>query len=233
MKKILVIILIGFLSSCSEKKPNKPNAVDTISVDTTPCCMGDDIQLSGLYEDWRYSLNLCSYDLDHFPYPNSTSESPKFPSQRTKQIPSIDAILFQKLQDQKYIPKYVENLSASGKIADTIKYIKIDSIPKVYYEITDHHVWNMPKTVGKLYQIYADDFVIPHGMALYISDTSSKYGAFVLQTFYQKAIIRLFVKSEQIIYVKGDKFQGQFEYITRPYRLIRDEEVNKPKNVKP
>jgi len=103
---------------------------------------------------------------------------------------------------------------------------------KTYYEITDTRDWQSSKTNGKLYRIGVSRLML--GGSVFISDTTEKYGWFVVlfpvitkpesrQNYPDSICQYLRIKS---IHPKAQRICGSYKNLSlNPYHFIKDEEV--------
>ena len=224
---LTILFVASFSLSCKhEVKEHKfadNNSIDSLLYSTET---SDWSGLSGMYASGHTIISFCEYDrLVATPYLSDSSLSLFI---KNGMIPEYDLKIVPGYQTpDKFIPAKKINYSKS----------KTKETPVIYYEITTAPYRNpyhkLEKTIGKLYCFYAY-----HGNS-YISDTTEKYGSFIVRTpaFIKPPAYALDAPNKLRITSLDKKSQdlcSEYEKCSQiPYRLIRDEEVNKPKNAKP
>lgn len=201
---------------------------------------------SGTYEGMyghQIVLNLCFYKNS---YTKSAISQKKVVKDLCEEYKKYKIELQKKLKDEseesiklyqwtreknpRYLPDSIKNPEGE---TEKIEYKDLDSIPRVYYEIINVNKWDKPKVIGKLYLIYENEFAGKKGKRIYISDTTSQYGVFLLETimrdvhtFGEESIF----EQSKVAFRSIDRFNDMKglsdRFVTPPYRLIRDEEVN-------
>lgn len=228
-KNPLVILLVALLlSSCEkeeiiQKKISDDKSADSLATDSLLYSIGNSgwWAVSGVYTHSNIIISLCEYE--------RRGVNPNLPD-------SSLSLLIKK----GIIPEY--DLKIVGGYDPPDKFIppkKIDyshhksKLPRVvYYEITVepsmHPYYKLDKVVGKLYCFY-----LRREGGFYISDTTEKYGSFIVKTppFIKPPSYALDAPKKLVISSldkKSKSLSGEYEKILNiPYRLIRDEEMSK------
>ena len=219
----MIIIFASIFYSCSDNKDKKVNL--TITQADSSSYYIDNLGKSGLYNNRAFLINICSYTESHpiFEYPPTYAKNPLT-------LASLSELRMAGLLDD-FATSYEGN---KVEMEYTIK----DSIPRTYYEIVDTYLRNKPNKVGQLYLVYENENIENNGRCVFVSDTTKEYGFFIIETgvnSHQHKRHNMSFSTDMSIKIKGNKILGgNYKQISScPYRLIRDEEVNKPKNAKP
>ena len=226
MKRVMYYILsLCFFACQNSKKENEPKKVLPESSERL-----DSLKYTLQHENWSNDVGL------YFSY-NSSAFINLCEYQRfTKAIrPSDEQISFFLAND--LIPSEEYDCDFKGKcdILTKIDYSQEgwpDSTTVVYYEITDvSSSYKRTKTTGKLYRFYVYGGALGGGN-IYLSDTTDRYGWFIIQTpihlkppahFTKPVLKNLKITSYD---KKAKSLCGEYDKLTDyPYRIIKDEEV--------
>ncbi|KOY84910.1 hypothetical protein AD998_00960 [bacterium 336/3] len=214
MKKLCCFVFLVFLA-CTHEEDTKisHNHIKIIVQDSSKYHIKKGaFNPSGMYEGERFILNLCFYSRN-IDYPKLSIEKTHIDSLTKKGI----------------IPKEDSN-------GNLIEYnLNKKNRQVVYYEITDKKSWQKHKTIGRLYSIGTQEKNAIGGGDIYISDTTSKFGWFVVQThpvFMPSGYIpKKTLKSLKITSTEhkaNELCHSEYSKISNSvYRIILDEEVKK------
>lgn len=219
MRKIGIILSIFcLLFSCTCEKEQKKEILLTYLKDYQMRTLDG---INGLHKKNGFFLMLCDYQKMR----TSFLDLPKS---------QIDTLL-----KHNVIPSYFYDRTQGDEIGTLrkLEYNAVkDLVEVLYYEITD--LEDMRKTVGKLYKFQTRFYTACiNGGNLYISDTTSRYGCFIMETppflyppsYFSKPV----PKNIQVTSFdeKAKELQGEYIHISHdPYRIIKDEEVIKKGN---
>ncbi len=215
--------VVLFFISCNTVK--KDTEKSRIVVDSANYVVDCDPGASGLYSSYihenNYLFNLCIYENEDF------LKKIKSPFSQKK--------ITDKLKMDTLIPLKITQFD--DIILDVI-YKDIDSIPRVYYEFTDMESWDKKKTVGQLYLLYENRQAGNEGRRIFISDTTDKYGVFILETPINRTMTKVpnpkLPQNEgiTILRIDGDRKRRSINKIREVNRIILDEEIiNKKKHM--
>jgi len=216
MKALTYFIVIQLLFfSCTIEKNYEIKRSEHKEIDTSlSSCVGDSFwsRTTGLYLEHnnKVMMNLCYFE-------------PEYCLNGKKQVKNILSIETLKKLENK-LPKF--KVSYTG---DTIKieYNLLDSIPYVFYEITDLKN-NFEKTVGKAYLLYENEAIGNFGYRVLISDTTSKYGCFILETIMDRDLHKVWkdnLSFKENLIIKGVKIKHmELIKVAPPYRVIQSTE---------
>jgi hypothetical protein len=222
--KYFIIVIGFFLGSCENKHKNiQEEAILTEKTNNEDSLLysveGAYWETTGVYSKYNKILLICEYH------------------RTTPMLPLSDSLL-NLFVKTRIIPEYglkiVPGYQAPNKFIppEKINYLskKSTETPVTYYEIVEapslqpYH--KLHKTVGKLYRFFGQ-----HGSNFYISDTTEKYGSFVIITppfikppaYALDAPKKLSISS---IDERSKSLIGEYDKFSEiPYRIIRDEEV--------
>jgi hypothetical protein len=231
INSLVILITVLLSSSCknykeeeaTQQKFSDNKSADSLATDSLLYSIGNSgwWAVSGVYTHSNIIISLCEYE--------RRGVNPNLPD-------SSLSLLIKK----GIIPEY--DLKIVGGYDPPDKFIppkKIDyshhksKLPNVvYYEITVapsmNPYYKLDKVVGKLYCFY-----LRREGGFYISDTTEKYGSFIVKTppFIKPPSYALDAPKKLVISSLDEKSKslcGEYEKIlTKPYRIIRDEEVSK------
>ena len=214
--KWIIVLVASIFYSCSDNKNKKVDVA--IQADSSLYSM-DNFGKSGLYSNSNYLINICSYTGIHpfFGYRGYMKKNPLT-------LESLSELRMAGLLED-FATSYEGN-----KVE--MKYSIKDSIPRTYYEIVNENLLNKPNKVGQLYLIYENEKIENNGRCVFVSDTTKEYGFFIIETNInrdQHKRHNMSFSTEMSVKIKGNKMLGgNYQQISSfPYRLIRDEEVNK------
>jgi hypothetical protein len=226
MKRVVYFVLLLCFVACQNSKkedkvqkivPESSERLDSLKYTLQDQNWANDV---GLYFSYNSSafINICEYQ------------------RLTKAIkPSDEQINF--FLTNNLIPSEEYSCDYSGKcdILKKIDYSRkmwVDSSNVVYYEIVDvSSSYKRTKTIGKLYKFYEYGGSLGGGN-IYLSDTTNKYGWFIIQTpihlkppthFTKPVLEKLKITS---LNKKAESLCGEYDKLANyPYRIIKDEEV--------
>ena len=233
MKWLSIIFILLFIVGCkinNKEKVNSQIVLNADSINKKKYALDNEMswaQELGTYvnEDKNLLLNICVYKRQEFS--NVTSSF------------TTDTVIKKKILNEYDLDNEIDynNHSDNTKI----------SIPVAYYEIVQDR---KPNLIGKLYQIGKDKRGY-YGGGVFASDTTDSHGYFFVRTYAFEKPMGGNSASDVITYEKNKKVgsihiasthpkaqsicQQYKKVFNIPYRIIRDEEVNKPKtkNAKP
>lgn len=226
MKRVIYFVLLLCFLACQNSKkedklqkvvPESSERLDSLKYTLQHETWANDVGLYFSYNSLAY-INLCEY-------------------QRFTKAVRLSEEQVSFFLSNNLIPSEEYDCDYRGKcdILKKIDYSRkrwVDSTNIVYYEITDiSSPYKKTKTIGKLYKFYEYGGGLGGGN-IYLSDTTDRYGWFIIQTpihlkppahFTKPVLKNLKITSSD---KKAKSLCGEYDKLTDyPYRIIKDEEV--------
>ncbi|MDX1904904.1 MAG: hypothetical protein SFU27_12170 [Thermonemataceae bacterium] len=216
-RNYFIAIQLLFFSCTIEKNYEIKRSEDKAIDNSLLGCVGAPLwsRTTGLYLEHndKVMMNLCYFE-------------PEYCLNGEKQLRNpISIEILKKLENE--LPQF--KVSYTG---DTIKiaYNLLDSIPFVFYEITDLKN-NFEKTVGKAYLLYENYDIGNFGYRVLVTDTTESYGSFILETIMDEYLHKSWNENlsfNRTLEIKNEKI-GKLVLVkvAPPYRVILPSEVLK------